>query len=380
MISRAAFFRGTVLGILLLLLSSPGMVRAVEDEFIVYGPAFASPDHLGQNVATILLMQVWQTFRIAPTPNPESLDFGKGKVIWDTKTLPEQTHKAAEEAAQRYDIFAQFVLWGQAFQFKDGVVVQPFLSIPDYDDGRETAHEYWTVEVETLQRSFKVSTRPPGIGIPQRRYEFSPLLLQADFVDRYSVPNAFTIYATRNLRTPIGSMAGSTAFVATQIEGDLARITTLGENRIQGWIHLPQLSRHRSEVVDFVGGVVRIFRNDLHGAIALFGRVLDNPQTSVQLRADALLFMAMAKEKLGNDGLPEAISAQALNPYYKPAVAYMIMCHVSHLSRLKPQGSDMEQRRESVTALRTLIRTKSYLFPRDDPWLARVRKLVQAMG
>ncbi len=377
MMTRAGFFPGIALAILLLLLSGPVLLQAVEDEFIVYVPAFKSPDKLGQNVATILNMQVWQTFRIAPTPNPEGLDFGRGKVLWDTQTLPEQTHRSAEEAAQSYEVFAQFVLWGQAFEFKDGVVVQPFLSIPDYDDGRETSHEYWTIEVKTPQGRFKISTRSPGIGIPQRRYEFSPLLLAADFVDRYSVPNAFTIYDSRNLRRPVGNMASSSAFVATQIEGDLARITTLGENRIQGWIHLPQLSRNRSEVVDFVGGVVRVFRNDLHGAIALFSRVLDNPQTSAQLRADALLFTAMAREKLGTDGLTAAVKAHEMNPYYKPAVAYMIMCH---LSRVGDHETGLGPKKEAVRAVQTLIGSKAYLFPKDDPWLLQVRQLVQAFN
>ena len=53
---------------------------AGEQEFRLYVPAFTGPDALGTNVATVLNLQVWQTLRRAPTPNPDALDFGRG--VW----------------------------------------------------------------------------------------------------------------------------------------------------------------------------------------------------------------------------------------------------------------------------------------------------------
>ena len=48
---------------------------------VLYLPAFEGPGQLGLNVATIFNLQVFNTLRKSPWPNPKQLDFGKGTVF-----------------------------------------------------------------------------------------------------------------------------------------------------------------------------------------------------------------------------------------------------------------------------------------------------------
>ena len=90
-------------------------------------PAFEGPQSLGVNVATILNLQVWQTLRKAPYPNPGKVDFGNGMVTWIDKPLAPQTHETAAGAAKNNA--ADLVLWGKAARYGAGVVAQSYLTI-----------------------------------------------------------------------------------------------------------------------------------------------------------------------------------------------------------------------------------------------------------
>jgi hypothetical protein len=57
---------------------------------------------------------------------------------------------------------------------------------------------------------------------------------------------------------------------------------------------LPQLSTNVSEVVDFVGAIVRVFRGDWNGAEQLMDRVIENGGTPNELRTDAYLYKGLA--------------------------------------------------------------------------------------
>ncbi len=97
----------------------------------LYIPAFEGEDALGRNVATVLNLQIWQTLRKAPFPNPQRISFGEGMVIWDDVPLSSQTHEGAVEAAREFG--TDMVLWGKAWRYGDGVAVQAYLTIVKRD-------------------------------------------------------------------------------------------------------------------------------------------------------------------------------------------------------------------------------------------------------
>lgn len=342
---------------------------ALQDEIRLFIPAFEGQGSLGKNVATVLNLQIWQTLRSAPYPNPEKFNFGKGKIMWDTSPLASQSHLEAEKAAMDFEIWAQFVLWGTAFEYGSGVVVQSYLSIPGYEDYREAHHEYWEVRIPGPQGEIVISTKNSEIGIPQRRYEFSPIILDADIVSQYTRPNAFKLYSLKQGGQVVGSLANE--YIGIQMEGDHALVISLPDKK-KGWIHLPKLSTNRSELVDFVGGLIRVFRNDLKGAIQLLQQVVENRNVSVSLKVDSYLYLAMAREKLGLDGRDYIKKAYDLNPYYQPTITYAIMGLLSRIIKISGNTGDIEQKRKAIHDLESLIHSHRYLFIKNSPWIKEV--------
>jgi hypothetical protein len=92
-------------------------------------------------VATVLNLKLWRTLR-QPPDNSQHYHVG-GRVLWSVETLPKNSHQEAERAAKNTD--SQMALWGSAVKFGDGVLVQCFLSIPEYEDLRQENPEKWLV-------------------------------------------------------------------------------------------------------------------------------------------------------------------------------------------------------------------------------------------
>ena len=347
---------------------------ALQDEIRLFIPAFEGQGSLGKNVATVLNLQIWQSLRAAPYPNPKNLYFGKGKIIWDTAPLASQSHLEAEKAAMAFDILAQFVLWGKAFEYGSGIVVQSYLSIPKYNDFREAHHEYWEVIIPTSHKNIVISTKNSGIGIPQRRYEFAPIILNAKIVSQYTLPNAFKLYSSKKDGRVVGNL--SNEYIGIQIEGDHALVISVPDKK-KGWIYLPKLSKNKSEIVDFVGGLIRIFRNDLKGAVKLLQQVVENRNAPASLKIDSYLYIVMAKEKLGLDASSYVKKAYNLNPYYQPTIISAIMSCLSHISRNSTNTGEIEQRKKVIHDVEELIRSHRYLFIKDDPWIEEVIEAVE---
>lgn len=372
MIRRAHMttLRAALLAALFAFWMGPG-ARAQEScpgwDFCLYIPAFHGPGALGLNVATVLNLQVWKTFRrtpyIPPPAPPSPLNFGSGGIVWDTAKLPAQTHEAAERAVKHWRLGGQMVLWGQAFRYGDGVAVQSRLSMPLYADGRETRHEIWRLPVGGEELS---------VDLPARRYELSAILLDRDVVARYELPNALPVYRHRTGDEVMGQIGNS--FVGEVIEPDQARIRFDGG---RGWIRYGGLERGRSVVVEFVGALIRIHRTDWQGAASALSRVLKNKETKPRLRIDAGLLLGMALERNGRDGRPPIATALAAAPYSRAAVQYMVMSHLSTMARLP---GDPARRATAIKAVGDLLDAKRRLFPKDDPWLATVKRILKQPG
>ena len=332
-------------------MAQPGQVT-------LFVPAFDGPGSLGRNVATILNLQVWQTLRKAPTPNPANRNFGSGMVLWDDRPLAASDHESAERAARNNT--ADLVLWGKASRYGSGVVVQAFLTIPPSERPRA-----WEVTVQTPDGPAAI-----GVDLPRLRHQFRPLVLDPAIVDTYSTPDALNLYATPTAAQPIGVVGPE--FTALEQGGRAARIRSGGTI---GWVRLPALSTTRSEVVDFVGGVIRILRSDWDGAAVLLRQVLGNGQAPTGLKLDAHLLLAVALERGGGDGSEELRRAYALNPYDRPTVSYVIMGRLLAVARA-PRASP--QRGRLAAEARELLASHRYIFPDDDPWVRRVAAFLRA--
>jgi hypothetical protein len=339
--------RACWLGLALAGAMAPGRASALvnPDQITVYAPAFEGPGALGRNVATILQLQLWHSFRRMPWPrNPENHDFGPAVIVWGPEPLPGLDHDHAESAAQRFDLLAQMAIWGRAYPYGGGVAVQANITLPAYQDFREAHFERWRVELEG--EIFEVD-------VPRRRFEVSSIVLDAGIVAKYSLPSALEIHSARRGGELLGSVGNEIR--AIQFEPDLAYVRSGG---VEGWVRLPELSRKRSELVEVAAGIVRVYRGDFDGAIVSFTRVLDNPNTRTPLRIDALLYR-------GEDFL----QAYELSPFAQTTVRYLIMSDLAALAR---GDLSADAAAEVRARLRSTIERERYLFAPDDPWPQRV--------
>jgi hypothetical protein len=330
------------------------------DEITVYAAAFEGPGALGRNVATILQLQLWHSFRRMPWPeNPERHDFGPAVIVWDAEPLAELDHASAEAAARRANLLAQMVVWGRAYPYGGGVAVQANITLPAFRDLREANLEKWRVEL--AGEAFEVD-------VPRRRFEVSSIVLDAGVVAKYSLPSALEIHSARHGGELLGSVGPDVR--ALQFEPDLAYVRS---GDVAGWVRLPELSRRRSELVEVAAGIVRIYRGDFEGAIASFTRVLDNPNTRTPLRIDALLYRGMARQRLGRSGRDDFLRAYELSPFAQTTVRYLIMADLAALARgdLSPAAAAALRDR-----LRSTIDRERYLFAPDDAWLQRVEGIL----
>ncbi len=340
----------------LAIVAMPLLFAAQQRPVTLFVPAFDGPESLGRNVATILNLQVWETLRKAPYPNPSGVTFGDGLVLWDDKPLSSQTPDDAVRAAR--DNEADLVLWGKAWRYGDGVVVQAYLTIPAAD-----RRPIWEVTVPGPDGASRI-----GVELPRLQYEFRPIVLTPAIVDSYSSPSALKLYASPASRVVIGRVGN--AFTALEQDRSFARVESDGT---RGWIHLPSLSANRSEVVDFVGGIIRVFRADWDGAARLFQKVITNPQTPTTVRLDAHLYRGVALERAGLNVTADFERAYKLNPYDRAAVTYLLMDRVAKLSRMVESDP---ARSQLLSDARQLVTSNRYLFPAGDPWLKRVTTIL----
>jgi len=348
----------TILIIILALI--PASLMAGVDQVSIYIPSFDGPRELGRNVATVLNLQIWQTLRRAPWPeNPDNLHFGYGLIYWDNETLGEQSHIEAERAIKDLSMLAQMAFWGKAYRYGGGVVVQSNLSIPTYNDFREDKLEIWKT---------KLNGKTIGLDIPRRRIEMSSIVLEPSIIEKYSLPSALKMYKNQVGDEEVGEVGDS--YVAIKFVPGFAYVKSKG---IKGWVRLPELSKRPTEVVDFVAGVIRIFRGDWRGAATKMQDVINNTNTKKPLKIDAYLYRGMALERLGEPGRKMFEHAYKLNPYSETTIQYLIMSDLSALNRLT--GVNKTKERNTINErIRNTISEHGYLFKDDNPWLLKVKE------
>jgi hypothetical protein len=343
-------------------------VHAENTSIGVILPYFEGEGWLAKNVPTVIFLQLWPTLRKAPFPNPQKLDFGDGIMRWAVYPLDPPGHLSAEKLAR--DANVQMTLWGSAMEYGGGVVVQTYLSIPRYDDGRKKHNELWSVPFRLDGRDYRVEA-----DIPNRYYEFAPISLSRKIVATYSSPGALKLYREKSMKTEIGPLGDG--FEAIRYEGDKILVET-DDN--QGWINLPALSTQQNEVIDFTGGLIRIYRGDWNGAIALMNKVVKNSNAPTSLKVDAYLYTAYAKVKLGNSPTVELGKARELSPNSSAVVVYTVMNDLEQLSRqLKNSGKPSAAAKKMARKIQDNLKENGYLFPEDSIWLKSVTEVVESI-
>lgn len=347
------------------LCAAAGTLRAVEEPQIhILVPRFDGIPNIGGSVATVLNLELWRTMKASPKVNGVLFS---GRVSWSPEALPEQSHISAEEVAQKPHVTAQMVLWGKAWEFGNGVVAQTYLSLPNYEDLRPTWPERWFVKLKLNKADAEWE-----LDIPTRRYEFPPIALRSEVVSQFRDVGGLILYRDQELQHPLHKLE-MTNFTGSGHAGDRSQLTL--PNGETGWIKLPKLSDQTSSIINFVGGVIRIFRGDYAGAQELLQSVSRAEDANQQLRLDSLLYLALAADRLDADPLVYTRAALKLNPYSAAAVRYHLTAQCSVFSRNR-MSEGRTDTRAFVNALNKTIGDYGYLLAADDPILRGVRALV----
>lgn len=323
-----------------------------EGEVGLFIPAFEGSQPLGLQVATVLNLQIWQTLRRVPG-SPVT-----GVVVWDHEPLAEPSFESAEQQASERG--CQLVFWGRVWRYGDDVVAQTYLSILD-------PRPLWRVEIDSLDGTHAVE-----LGFPRHRYEFAPIVLRSELVEQFSQPSALELRSRSDGGDVLGTLGAE--FSALEQGADVARV--MNADGRDGWVQLPQLSRERSEVVDFTGGVIRMLRGDWPGAADLFDRVSTNSVTPSALEIDSLLLRGVASANRSENGGSAIEDAQRLNRHSAISTRYLMMKHLSRLAERQLRGESGEREREALE--RTLAQNR-HLFATDDAWIEGVHSTLTGL-
>jgi hypothetical protein len=336
-----------------MMLGSGGVARA-QDQVRILVPAFSGERQLGLASANLLRLQVSQTFQVAGTPT-------RAVMIFDDNPLSRYSHDGAQTAGYGIGARTHLVLWGQSYEYPDGVVVRAYLSITPHLYDRARRPEIWTIEV------------PGGPGIrsalPRAFYEFPEVIVPIDVARHYPNVDALVIYRDLGFTQPIGRFRD--VYVAHEYRETAVRLTSGG---VTGWVPLPHLVEQRTEIVEFTGGYLRLLRGDWAGARQLFESMLRRDTITPEMRLDGHIFLGLIREKGGQSGLDHFREAMRLNEFDRPAATYLLM---GLLAEARRPGT---RRRQAIEELRAQLALQTPLFSEDDRWIAAMRQAADAVG
>ncbi len=342
--------------------------EATKSEVALYVPAFTSADALGLNVSTILHLQIWKSLRMGEPGHPK-LSFGSGMIYYGMQgseiSSPDEAKRYMRQVAKS-DKPVDGVLWGKTWRLKDGVVVQGYLSLNQGPLGLAFyGRPYiWNVEVNIKGRPYSFDAT-----IPSFFYEFAPVILKEAVVNSYSSPQALRMYRSKDWKEELGPLGAD--FSAREVGKEWALVKS---NNKEGYIRLPMLSENASEIVDYVGGIIRCFRRDWRGAIALLEKAFRQPEMSTSVRIDTLLYIALSKEHLGQNPQHELDEAYKLNPYNKSTVVYTVMHLLGAIQKTKLPA----EQTLLIQQIQDLLKEHGSVFPPYDPWLIKVRHFLSS--
>lgn len=329
--------------------------------FPMFKSQVSNPINVGMRTSRILSLQVWRTLRKPPQLNNSD---SSGCTLPDYKETP-QSYEEAEALSRRHENI-KLVLWGKAFEYGNGIVVESNLSIINDERDKTLQSELWKAIITRAGRRQSVS-----VGIPEWRYQFAPIVLKSDILPEINSELQIKVYEQPNQDKFIGYL-GSEGFTAVSHQGDFTKIAG------RGWIYLPNISKDRSEVVHFCAGIIRILRKDWDGALEMFSKVINESNAPTSVKTDAYLYMAIAADKKDDrlTSLSFIEEAYRLNPYLQTTTKYYCMNHLAYLSRLNSQQLRSEDAKKSISAVRDILSKNKILFAENDKWIKSVEQFL----
>lgn len=328
-------------------------------------------ENIGWRAASIIGLQIWRTYS---TPSQSDL-FDNAVFRLDSESRSPTTIAEAEKLARNKHIPFDLVLWGAATRYGDGIVVETNLLMRKDVGKRKLKTDIWIVTIPTGKSSHRIS-----VDIPRWQYEFAPIVLDRKLVSKLDGLSGgylqIEIYQLRGTSSQVIATASSQPIKAIRHEGDWSYVD-LGGGRF-GYIYLPSLSQHPSEVVNFCSGIIRFLRKDWPGAISLFREVLQNSNSPTAIRIDAYLYMAVAYANMHDQtqALSMAAAAYELNPYSKASTQYLGMSYLARLAELLSQGHQEAEVKRMARSLQDLLSKNDILFAQDDQWIRQVKAVV----
>jgi tetratricopeptide (TPR) repeat protein len=328
-------------------------------------------ENIGWRAASIIGLQIWRTYS---TPSQSDL-FDNAVFRLDSESRSPTTIAEAEKLARNKHIPFDLVLWGAATRYGDGIVVETNLLMRKDVGKRKLKTDIWIVTIPTGKSSHRIS-----VDIPRWQYEFAPIVLDRKLVSNLDGLSGgylqIEIYQLRGTSSQVIATASSQPIKAIRHEGDWSYVD-LGGGRF-GYIYLPSLSQHPSEVVNFCSGIIRFLRKDWPGAISLFREVLQNSNSPTAIRIDAYLYMAVAYANMHDQtqALSMAAAAYELNPYSKASTQYLGMSYLARLAELLSQGHQEAEVKRMARSLQDLLSKNEILFAQDDQWIRQVKAVV----
>jgi hypothetical protein len=316
---------------------------------------------LGEKAAIILNLQIWQTLRIPPTADGRN---SHGTVEWITFSDPPRSEADVRKLASAMADDPAMVLWGRAWHYGGGTVVVAFLLVRGQALDTSLSNNLWSVSLSP--------GRQLSVTAPRAEEEFAPVVIRGDLLAELEDPSGLKLYADQHGDQVKGTVGD--AFRALVQAKDSAMVQL--PDGAKGWVRLPNLSTSHSEVVDFTAGLIRIFRHDWPGAMELFAKVVNDPQTPAAVRVDAYLYIGLAADKMGRDSYPWMKKAYETNPYSKAVVQYLCMSRISDFNRLNPIDQRGGPGLGLLRSLHDITVVGASLFPVDDAWLNNVNEFV----
>jgi hypothetical protein len=317
-------------------------------------PVFDGPDRLARNVATTLYLQVWQTLRRAPWPNPRKLDFGTGIVRYSLEPMPE----TSPESVTRYisNSQVQLAMWGAVRPLGDGVLVQAFVAAPTE---LSEARADW---------SLRLGTSKVSLGLPRQTFDFDAVVLDRSLIDRYRSPDGLRMCAEKRLPCDASPVGGD--WRAIGHEGLWANIVSNDTGRT-GWLYLADLDRLPNDIADFAAGLLSYYRKDFAQAARLFGKVAARAGSASAIRSDAAVLALVARARDGEDVTASLDAASRADPTSLYVYQAAMMARLS-TAIAKPVAT----RRVALAAIRASLNVNRELFATDDPWLRSIDTIV----
>lgn len=330
-----------------LLAAAPATAARADDNGVLVVTAFGSDEPtVGKLAMAVLHLQVWQTMRKPRSGGPTKI------VYWDESVAP-RSYAEAEEVALTDE--APMALWGRAWDYKPGLAIQAYLSVRG--DLSQAAGPIWKVNLPRHG--------PIQVAVPARRYDFTPIVVKSAVATAAGKLTAIPVYDAKGSTVAVGALGES--FKALQQDGEWAKVQVDGRTR---WVHLPGLDGQRSEIVSFLGGLIRLRRGDWDGARALLEPLARDPRARTNVRAHAYLLLAAAAAQQPSPNVASAIAwteqARAIAPFDPATVKYACM---AHFAAFATTGA-----RAHLAAVSKLLASARDVLPPGDAWVKEANR------